>query len=42
MDLKELEAFVTAFLPVLKADENNPKDVKKEAKYLIGTEKKSL
>ena len=43
MDLKELEAFVTAFLPVLKVDENNPKDEeKKDAKYLIGTEKKAL
>ena len=42
MDLKELEAFVTAFLPVLKVDENNPKEEKKDAKYLIGTEKKAL
>ena len=42
MDLKELEAFVVAFLPVLKVDENNPKDQKKDAKYLIGTDKKSL
>ena len=42
MDLKELEAFVCAFSPVLKVDENNPKDVKREAKYLIGTDKKSL
>ena len=42
MDLKELEAFVVAFLPVLKLDENNPKDQKKDAKYLIGTDKKSL
>ena len=29
-------------MPVLKLDENNPKDQKKEAKYLIGTDKKSL
>ena len=42
MDLKELEAFVVAFLPVLKVDENNPKDPKKDSKYLIGTDKKSL
>ena len=42
MDLKELEMFVCAFLPVIKVDENNPKDAKREAKYLIGTDKKSL